>query len=519
MRSADPRWITTFTSVLISLVSWVLFSTSDTELSTTPTLEQIRRAAGTDDLPTGDRCLSIQGGGSYRGTDANYEMQLGAGGAYRYEIDGPMATVVTSDGQRVWQRDGASAVFELQLIMKEALRLGIWIESGYWLAEEAPIVLGEPLRRGDDWVVTARTRDGLLDVVVTLDEDTFHPTHVDMANFGADLAIDYSDYRAVDGLKIPHRIRGTDEAGGVDDFRVRKAVTTDCNAEALASLPRGVDDTTFDSATPSQLNVRRIGTGHVAVKPVIDGKPTGWFIFDSGAGASVITPAAAKRLGLEKVGMTVLGGSGEDVAATPLYAIDTFQLGPMTVQNLAFMEMDIDTAVPSLRGIEGVIGWDILIRARVAMELDTPALNVHDSAGEADADIEWQPLVLHGKHPHVPGTFDGGQPGLFSLDTGAANTTVVFYSPVVERFSLLGKKSGPTRTFNGAGGASRYVNGRLGWVEIGGHRYDDLPVRLSLDKAGAMADPYGLGNVGVTILRDYRLVFDYPNQRIALVAL
>ena len=31
-----------------------------------------------------------------------------------------------------------------------------------------------------------------------------------------------------------------------------------------------------------------------------------------------------------------------------------------------------------------------------------------------------------------------------------------------------------------------------------------------------MADPYGLGNVGVDILRDYRLVFDYPNRRIAL---
>jgi hypothetical protein len=33
------------------------------------------------------------------------------------------------------------------------------------------------------------------------------------------------------------------------------------------------------------------------------------------------------------------------------------------------------------------------------------------------------------------------------------------------------------------------VQGKLKWVEIAGHRYTDLPVRLSLDETGAMADP------------------------------
>jgi hypothetical protein len=44
-----------------------------------------------------------------------------------------------------------------------------------------------------------------------------------------------------------------------------------------------------------------------------------------------------------------------------------------------------------------------------------------------------------------------------------------------------------------------------------------VSVRLSIDEASGMADPYALGNVGVNILRDYRLIFDYPHQRIALV--
>src|SRR4029079_6780259 len=44
----------------------------------------------------------------------------------------------------------------------------------------------------------------------------------------------------------------------------------------------------FDAAAPAALEVKKAPTGHLLVKPRIAGKDAGWFIFDSGAGNSVV---------------------------------------------------------------------------------------------------------------------------------------------------------------------------------------------------------------------------------------
>jgi hypothetical protein len=46
---------------------------------------------------------------------------------------------------------------------------------------------------------------------------------LDLTTFGGDIAIEYSDYKPVAGLHVPHRIEATDVAGLVDEFRVREA--------------------------------------------------------------------------------------------------------------------------------------------------------------------------------------------------------------------------------------------------------------------------------------------------------
>ncbi len=516
MPRSRVRWLTAAGTLAVAIFSWATLSTLAGDTTPAPTLAEIRRAAGSAHLPSGGQCLSIQGDARFRGTETTYALLLGPDGSFRHSIDGPLATLVASDGNQVWQRDAQSAVFELELLMKEAFQLGVWFDTGYWLSPDAAVVIHEPENVGSGFRVELGLENGWLEADITLDRQTHLPARVDLKTFAVDASVEYSDYRPVGGLNLPHVIKVVHEAGLADEFRVQDAEILACSVEELSRMPQGIGDASFDSSRPSRLELRRISTGHIVVKPVIDGKETGWFILDSGAGASVITPAAAKRLGLKAIGKSVLAGSGANVATTTLRASDSFRLGPMTVEGLVFLEMDLGAVAPALREIEGVIGWDILIRARVEFDLAAPDVRLLDSAGGSGAQPEWQPLVLHGKRPLVRGGVEGDHWGLFMLDTGAANTTLVMHSPTVERLSLLDGRTGATNSFTGAGGSSRYVPSRLAWVELAGHRYTDLPVRLSLDKAGGMADPYAFGTVGVNILRDLSLTFDYPHQRIAL---
>src|SRR5215470_7433707 len=48
-------------------------------------------------------------------------------------------------------------------------------------------------------------------------------------------------------------------------------------------------EATFDPKAPAKLEVKRVKTGHLLVRPVINGHEAGWFIFDTGAGICVVS--------------------------------------------------------------------------------------------------------------------------------------------------------------------------------------------------------------------------------------
>jgi hypothetical protein len=68
----------------------------------------------------------------------------------------------------------------------------------------------------------------------------------------------------------------------------------------------------------------------------------------------------------------------------------------------------------------------------------------------------------------------------------------------------------------GVGGFGRAATGKLEWFELGGQRFETLTMQFAQTELGALTDRYTVGNLGQEVLDDYRLVFDYPNGRIAL---
>ena len=71
----------------------------------------------------------------------------------------------------------------------------------------------------------------------------------------------------------------------------------------------------------------------------------------------------------------------------------------------------------------------------------------------------------------------------------------------------------------GVGGAAAMPSGVLEWFELAGRRFEKPTVIFSQAETGAFTDRYTTGNIGQDFLAPFRLVLDYPHDRLAFVPL
>jgi aspartyl protease len=290
---------------------------------------------------------------------------------------------------------------------------------------------------------------------------------------------------------------------------------------ALAALlqtaaPAVASDVRFDSSIGSRIETKRTKTGHILVHPTIDGKDVGWFVLDTGAGGMVVSKRAAETASLPKTGEVAANGIGGEVTAAQ-HSVETFVLGPMSLTNLVFTELDLEF-LSTILGVPigGVAGYDVFANAVVEMDVDAGTVDVRDpSAFRLDGGA-WQDLVLQNQTPRVRCRFEGDREGLFRLDTGS-DSFVVFHSPAVKQLALLDGRETSLHGNGGVGGMNVARRGTLAWFELGGHRFESPTVEFSLAEKGTLADPEATGNLGCAALAPFRIVLDYPHRRVAFV--
>ena len=71
--------------------------------------------------------------------------------------------------------------------------------------------------------------------------------------------------------------------------------------------------------------------------------------------------------------------------------------------------------------------------------------------------------------------------------------------------------------FGGVGGEGSGFLGELEWFELAGRRFEAFQCSFATTDVGTFADPYTAGNIGQELLEPFRLLFDYPGERIGLV--
>ena len=493
----------------------------------TPAVLERARSARGEAVP---REFLASGSARYLGTEVPFRWTCGAAGRFRLEIEGPLGSMSGFDGSDTWIAEAGVGSRALALEERDVQRMTAWLWSGYWLDPSAPLAIELVERVEGRAILRVTMTDGHLESLVALDEVSGRALEArrdDESGPRTLLLEDWRDPVGIEGPGFPHRLVLRDASGQENVLTIDSFESPGGGEAARFARPSTRADARFAPDAGAVLETRLASSGHLLVRPRIEGHEVGWWILDTGASALVVDRRVAGELGLTSFGeVSALGAGG--AVRSGFRTASSFGLGALQFDDPVFIELDLSgfdalLEVDDEGGVGGICGYDVFARCVMEIEFASGRVALHSpesygDAGTAPPERAWTPLVLDERLPCVRGAFEGGHGGYFKLDTGA-DSTVVFHAPAVEELNLLDGRHTERVAPLGVGGLVEVWAGRLAWFELGGHRFERPRALFARTPFGALADRYTLGNVGAEFLAPFRLVLDYPRARMALVQL
>lgn len=328
----------------------------------------------------------------------------------------------------------------------------------------------------------------------------------------------FSDYRNVAGIKLPFKERIT-SWGGYDmrlKFKQARVNVPVSNAD-FAMPQQHFDDFALIGGANAVTIPFELVSNHIYIHVTVNGHPL-HFLFDSG-GFNVLTPEAAKRVGVSSKGAVRSGGVGKKAVSAGFGKAKSLELGgrvKLSDQVFAVIPLPGFSDIEGTQ-FDGLIGYEVFKRLVVRIDYADRTLTFikpadFNPAGAGTA----VPFTLLGSIPGVKGSIDG-LPGEFEVDTGS-RAALTLWGPFVKAHDLADRyhASGVTVIGWGVGGSSRGRVARGGVLKIGGVSVHDPLVELSTSTAGAGAAKFISGNIGGGILKHFTVTFDYAHQRMYL---
>ena len=187
-----------------------------------------------------------------------------------------------------------------------AVLSGLWLDEGSFDVELDPA-------RSDDRFVALRLglRSEVEGAMLLLERSTWLPQRLERPLVGWERTWHFDDYQADSGITLPRRLTRTQ--GGLTEVDRFQDVVTQTEAPALGyrAITTEPEDVRYDITIAPRIELMKIRTGHVFVRPKIDGEDVGWFAFDTGSGAGfTLLASVAERLGMPRFGELSGGGAG-----------------------------------------------------------------------------------------------------------------------------------------------------------------------------------------------------------------
>ncbi len=311
----------------------------------------------------------------------------------------------------------------------------------------------------------------------------------------------YDDYRLVEGVPEPSRIRTVDSLGNErEQILVSRTLDTTPDPRDVDIPPSRRVVEFPEKQTTVRLPVRFVNG--LAVVRVIVGRGAYDFLLDSGAAGIVIDPIVAEQQGFDALGKRVgstLGTFPESTAVVPQMTI-----GGLRMRNVVARVVKVPFRIDDRTHVAGLLGFDFFADTVVHV-------NVGKSLAEAIAPERWRApadtstvgIALDDKTPAVAARA-GSANGRVVLDTGANRT--VFETTFADRGDFSPDRVASTMHVHGMGGFMSAETTRVPAFEIGGIWTRGATADVANADLGA-DDIDGI--IGTDFLRSYDLWFDY----------
>ena len=258
----------------------------------------------------------------------------------------------------------------------------------------------------------------------------------------------------------------------------------------------------------------------VLVPVTVNGRGPFEFILDTGAGTSLLSTELAAQLSAKVLGSKEGQSAGGKISVS-LAKVESLAVGAAAINDLEVGIVDLSHIGKTVGAkIDGDLGYNFLRHFRVTIDYAKSEIAFDDSrrfdrispSGRTEVPMRLanpaKPLILVDVYANQRGPFQ------FAIDTGTSTTAIT--PELAKELGVVSKPLGLGTT----GGAHVAVTaGMMQSFMVGGARIDDMSVVIAdfftvlSEAVGAKLD----GIVGYNFLRNYTVVFDYPNERLTLL--
>ena len=262
---------------------------------------------------------------------------------------------------------------------------------------------------------------------------------------------------------------------------------------------------------------------HIIIQISLEGSKPLNFLFDSGAGGTLMTKEVADSLGLKSTinrkNVGVSGSHRVGVIKGVRLAIEGTNVGNITVlsADTPLEEMDNGSKV------HGIIGYPILSRYIVEVDYVKSVLNLYNrNSYKYNGGGQTLPINILSNLPIASATVimynDMAFEGDFLIDTGARSYMIIS-APSVVRYNMadnIGEYYSVRATIGSSQKRTKIRYGKLKSVKFAELDFDDLPVALSSDSKGVLSMSDIDGIIGNRLLYRFKIIFDYHHGVIHL---
>jgi len=246
------------------------------------------------------------------------------------------------------------------------------------------------------------------------------------------------------------------------------------------------------------------------------------FIFDTGAGGTIINESTSASLGI--VGdETVSRQGGTGMASVELSTDHIVYVEDISFQDVTLGIAELDHIEKRLgMPIDGVIGWLILSQYAVRVNYDTMRIEIYDNERfEYDLGMSSYPIEVQGTtiFTNVTVAFKSGNTftGKVVVDSGAGNT-FYFNTPFTEENNLLAEMDTyyERETQSLSTESSHVYTTMLADLSISDYEFSTVPANIAIAEAGALSWSGPMGILGNGVLKHFNVFIDLQQQMMSL---